>query len=91
MANALNLTGAGTLVGDFFASIAGAGRNNLLFYFVFFMGPFLLTQFILNQTAMNIFYPIAIQTALALGVSPIGAMICIQAGGLSAFFTPMLL
>ena len=89
MANALNLTGAGALVGELFAGIIGNSHSNVLFYIVFFMGPFILTQFILNQTAQNIFYPIAVQTALALGVNPIGAVICVQAGGFAAFFTPM--
>lgn len=89
MANALGQTGAGSLVGEFVAGIAGAGRSNIVFYLVFFCGPFILTQFILNQTAMNIFYPIVAQTCIALGVNPTGAMICVMAGGFSAFFTPM--
>lgn len=89
MANALGQTGAGSLVGEFVARIAGAGRSNIVFYLVFFCGPFIRAQFVLNQTAMNIFYPIVAQTCIALGVNPAGAMICVMAGGFSAFFTPM--
>ena len=89
MANGLNKTGAGALVGELVANLAGAGRSNIVFYLIFFCGPFILTQFILNQTAMNIFYPIAAQTCIALGVNPAGALICVMAGGFSAFFTPM--
>ena len=89
MASALNMTGAGSVVGDFFASIAGNGRNNLLFYSICFLGPYIITQFILNQTAINMFYPIVIQACMSLGISPIGAVVCVQAAGLSAFVTPM--
>jgi len=89
MASALTNTGAGKVIGDFVAQYAGAGRSNLLFYAIFFFAPYILTQFILNRTAITIFYPIVIQTCLSLGVNPVGGMICVQAAALSAFVTPM--
>ena len=89
MASALTNTGAGQIIGDFVAKVAGMGRSNLLFYTIFFFGPYILTQFILNRTAITMFYPIVIQTCLSLGVNPVGGMICVQAAALSAFVTPM--
>ncbi|WP_193708364.1 SLC13 family permease [Alkalibaculum sporogenes] len=89
MAGALSTSGAGKLVGDFIASIALQSRSTILLYTIFFMGPFILTQFILNRSAMMIFIPIVIQTCLSLGINPIGPIICVQAATLSAFMTPM--
>ena len=89
MASAISSSGAGTLVGDFCAGIVGAQKSNLIFYAVFFIGPFILTQFILNATAINIFTPIAITTCIALNANPVGAMMCVTAAGFSSFFTPM--
>jgi len=89
MASALTSTGASQVLGDAVASIAGRGRSNILFYSIFFFGPYIVTQFILNRTAMQMFYPVVISTAISLGVSPVGGMICVQAGALSAFLTPM--
>ena len=51
--------------------------------------PFILTQFMLNQGVSNIFTPICLLTCASLGANPIGPMILVQAGSLTAFLTPM--
>lgn len=89
MASALTETGASALVGDLVAPIAGLGHSNIWYYTVFFFAPYILTQFILNRTAITIFYPIVISAALSLGVSPLGGMLCVSSAAMSAFLTPM--
>lgn len=89
MANALSSTGAGEAVGNMLAGFAGRLNSNILIYLMFFIVPFIVTQFIFNRSAMLIFYPIVIQTCLSLGANPIGPVICVQAACLSAFVTPM--
>lgn len=89
MANALSVTGAGEAVGNMLAGFAGGLNSNILIYLMFFIVPFIVTQFIFNRSAMLIFYPIVIQTCLSLGANPIGPVICVQAACLSAFVTPM--
>ena len=89
MAGSLSATGAGALIGNAFAGLAGGAHNSFVLYFMFFIGPYILTQFILNRSAMLIFYPFVIQACLSLGCNPIGPVICVQAACLSSFLTPM--
>jgi sodium-dependent dicarboxylate transporter 2/3/5 len=89
MGNALNSTGAGEVVGDFLANLVGGTQNNFLLGALFFTIPFIVTQFMLNQAVMNVFVPICLLTSKSLGANPIGLMILITAGSLTAFMTPM--
>ena len=90
MANALSQTGAGELIGDFLASLAAkTGNNSLLIYLIFFLVPYIATQFMFNQTTQLILFPIVIQTCLALGANPIGPVILIQQASFASFMTPM--
>ncbi len=89
MANALTSTGAGAAIGNLLAGLAGNTRSSLLLYSLFFLVPFIATQFMFNRTTMMILYPIVIQVCLSLGANPIGPVIVVQAASLSAFMTPM--
>ena len=89
MATALSSTGAGAALGTALAGVAGKTQNQFLIYFLFFIIPYLTTQVMFNMTTMMIFYPIAIQTCLALGANPIGPVIVIQQAAFAAFLTPM--
>lgn len=90
MANALSQTGAGELIGEFLASLAAkTGNNSLLIYLIFFLVPYIATQFMFNQTTQLILFPIVIQTCLALGANPIGPVILIQQASFASFMTPM--
>ena len=89
MANALSVTGAGAEIGNLMARWAGNTRSSLLLYSLFFLVPYIATQFMFNRTTMMILYPIVIQVCLALGANPIGPSIVVQAASLSAFLTPM--
>lgn len=55
---------------------------------MFFIVPFVITQFMQNQSVMNVFAPIALITCSALGADPRGCMILISSGALTAYMTP---
>lgn len=90
MAGALSNTGAGDFIGGHIANIVSAlNGNSYAVGFIFFIIPFILTQFMSNRGTMLIFHPIAIATCASIGGNPVGLMILIQAACLSAFMTPM--
>ncbi|MCI8663625.1 MAG: hypothetical protein HFG69_10355 [Hungatella sp.] len=90
MAGALSATGAGDVIGGAIANVVqGLGGNSYLVGIIFFIIPFILTQFMSNRGTMMIFHPIAIATCASIGGNPVGLMILIQAACLSAFMTPM--
>lgn len=89
MANALNATGAGQVIGDWLAAIVGNTHNNYVLGALFFIIPFIVTQFMLNQAVMNIFVPICLLTCQSLGANPIGLCVLITAACLTAFLTPL--
>lgn len=90
MADALSTTGAGSLIGSGIASlVASVNYNSYIVGAIFFLAPFILTQFMSNVGAMMIFIPIALATSSAIGGSPVGLMILIQTAGLTALLTPM--
>lgn len=89
MANALSATGAGKAIGELLAGLAGGTRSSLLLYTLFFLVPYVATQFMFNRTTQMILFPIVIQVCLALGANPIGPVIVVQAASYAAFLTPM--
>lgn len=89
MAGALSATGAGDWIGGGISKLVLALNNNYLIGLIFFIVPFVLTQFMSNRGAMLIFIPIAIATCYKVGGNPVGLIILIQAGALTAFMTPM--
>ena len=89
MGNALDQTGAGKAIGNIVAKAMGGTTNGYAIGAVFFVIPFILTQFMLNQGVTNVFTPIAILACQTLGCNPIGPIILVSAGALTAFFTPM--
>lgn len=89
MGAALQTTGAGPAIGDFLGGIVGNLGNPYLIGMVFFLVPFILTQFMQNRTVMMVFIPIAILACKSMGANPVGIIILVQAACLSAFMTPM--
>lgn len=89
MGGALQATGAGNVIGDVLAGIVGKLGNPYLIGMVFFIVPFLLTQFMQNRTVMMVFIPIAILACKSMGANPVGVIILVQAACLTAFMTPM--
>ncbi|SEA84028.1 Di-and tricarboxylate transporter [Oribacterium sp. KHPX15] len=89
MAGALTQTGAGQVIGDVLANVVGNVQNQYILGAIFFLIPFLLTQFMQNQAIINIFTPIVIMTCQAIGGNPTGLIVLITAAGLTAYMTPM--
>ncbi len=89
LGTALTNTGAGDMIGNWLAGIVGGTRNNYVLGLLFFLIPFVITQFMLNRAVAAVFTPICLLTCSALGANPIGLMILVNAGSLTAFMTPM--
>lgn len=89
MAGALTATGAGQIIGDTLAGVVGNVHNQYALGAIFFLIPFVLTQFMQNQAVINIFTPIVIMTCQAIGGNPTGLLVLITAAGLTAYMTPM--
>ncbi len=89
LGTALTETGTGTVVGNWLAGIVGGTTNNYLLGALFFLVPFIITQFMLNRAVNQIFTPICLLTCQALGANPIGLILLVSAGSLTAFLTPM--
>lgn len=89
LGGALTNTGAGDMIGNALAAAVGGTHNNYVLGALFFIIPFLLTQFMLNRSVSAVFVPICLLTCSALGANPIGLILLVNAGSLTAFLTPM--
>ena len=89
MGTALTTTGADKVIGDGLANVVGKLGNQYLIGMVFFLVPFILTQFMNNRTVMQVFIPISAMTCKSLGANPVGIAILVQTACLAAFMTPM--
>lgn len=88
MATALVATGTADFIGQLISGSVGNSSNTVVLHAVFFIVPFAITQFMQNQSVMNVFAPIALITCSALGADPRGCLILISAGALTAYMTP---
>ena len=88
MATALVGTGTAEWIGNLISNSVGSSANTIVLHTVFFIVPFVITQFMQNQSVMNVFAPIALITCSALGADPRGCLILIAAGALTAYITP---
>ena len=88
MATALVSTGTAEFIGTLISSVVGNTANTFVLHAVFFLVPFIITQFMQNQSVMNVFASIALLTCSALNADPRGCMILISAGALTAYMTP---
>ena len=89
LGNALTATGAGDVIGNLFAAAVGGSTNNYVLGALFFIIPFIITQFMLNRAVVAVFTPICLLTCQALGANPIGLLVLVQCASLTAFLTPM--
>lgn len=89
LGSALTSTGAGNMIGDALTSAVGGTLNNYVLGALFFIIPFILTQFMLNRSVSAVFVPICLLICSALGANPIGLILLVNAGSLTAFLTPM--
>lgn len=88
MATALVDSGTAEFVGQIISGAVGGVTNSIVLHAAFFIVPFLITQFMQNQSVMNVFAPIALLTCSALGADPRGCLVLVTAGSLTAYMTP---
>lgn len=88
MATALVETGTAEYIGSIISGMAGNVTNTFVLHAVFFIVPFVITQFMQNQSVMNVFAPIALIACSAMGADPRGCLVLISAGSLTAYMTP---
>lgn len=89
LGTALTNTGAGELIGNALAKAVGGTHNSYVLGALFFIIPFILTQFMLNRSVSAVFVPICLLTCASLGANPTGLVLLVNAGSLTAFLTPM--
>ncbi len=88
LGQAMIACGLGDLIGNAIADSLGGTTNGYVIGAVFFFVPFVLTQFMQNQSVNNIFRPILILACKSLGINPIGPLILLNTACLTAFLTP---
>ncbi len=89
MGNALSATGAADLIGDKLSVIILGLNNNYLAGLLFFLVPFILTQFMLNLGIYSIFVPLYIMICKSMGANPIGPIMLCMIASMTAFFSPL--
>ena len=89
LGGALTATGAGDVIGNALAAAVGGTHNSYVLGALFFIIPFVLTQFMLNRSVSAVFVPICLLACKSLGANPIGLILLVNAGSLTAFLTPM--
>ncbi len=89
LGSALTKTGAGKIIGDTLGGIITSSGNSFVASALFFIVPFVLTQFMFNRAVTQIFATIAILICSSLNANPVGPIILVYAGATTAFFTPM--
>ena len=80
--------GLGEKIGDTLAASMGNTHNGYIIGGMFFLVPFILTQFMNNSSIGHIFTPIVILTCQSLGCNPVGPLLLLYAARQSAFWTP---
>ena len=86
---ALSSTGAADLIGDQLSGIILTLNNNYLAGLLFFLVPFILTQFMLNLGIYSIFTPLYIMICKSMGANPIGPIMLCMIASMTAFFSPL--
>ena len=86
---ALSGTGVADMIGNHLSSIILGVHNNYIAGLIFFLAPFVLTQFMLNLGIYSIFVPLYIMICKSMGANPIGPIMLCMIASMTAFFTPL--
>lgn len=89
LANALDKTGAGSMIADYVVAFMGQDPSPMVFMTVLFCLSCGLTQFMSNTAAAALLCPIGISIAASVGVSPYPVLMAIAIGASCAFTTPV--
>ena len=86
---ALSGTGVADMIGNHLSGIILGVHNNYIAGLIFFLVPFVLTQFMLNLGIYSIFVPLYIMICKSMGANPIGPIMLCMIASMTAFFTPL--
>lgn len=89
LAEALETTGAGTLVADKIVGALGANPNPILLLLVIFVVTCALTNFMSNTATTALMVPIAVSLANSLGADPSAIVVATVIAGSCAYATPI--
>jgi anion transporter len=89
LANALDSTGAGTLIADKIVGLLGTNPNPILLLLVIFVVTCALTNFMSNTATTALMVPIAVSLAQSLGADPRAVVIATVIAGSCAYATPI--
>lgn len=89
IAAALKVTGAADVVGSYMVALTGGSTNPYVIAAIFFILPFICTQFMSNTTVDNIFSTLTLSAASSLPVNTIGVLANIRVAGSCGLLSPM--
>lgn len=89
IAEALNVSGGGELLANWFIGLFGKDMSAFTLYTAFVLFVVLLTQFLSNSTVLTIALPIAIPLTMELGYNPFPFAVGMTIGAAMAVATPL--
>ena len=89
LADALQVTGAGKMVGDAMASVAKTITNPFLLMGLFFIVSLVITNLMGGLASVSILVPLWTLTCLKLGIDPRGAVLAASTASAFSFLTPI--
>lgn len=89
LAEALETTGAGTLIADKLVSLLGTSPNPIVLLLVIFIVTCALTNFMSNTATTALMVPIAVSLSNSLGADPRAVVIATVIAGSCAYATPV--
>jgi anion transporter len=89
VAKAMQKTGAGKIMANFFVGILGSNPSPYLICAVIFIATSFLTQFMSNTATAAVVAPIGVSIAQAIGCDPHALLMTVAMAAASSFATPM--
>lgn len=89
IASAVTISGADEIISGWLVTIVGENAGELRLTLVFFLVPFVLTQFMSNTAVDSMFSPLLLLTCSALQLDPIPFLSALRVAGACSVLTPM--
>ena len=89
LGTAMQKTGAAEVLGNFIVNILGGNPSPMIVLVAFVVVGAVLTQLMSNTATYNVLLPLAIVTAMTIGMDPRGMVLAISCATTGAMLTPM--